>query len=351
MKIESHIKLESDRMNWCVHPSFFWVKNAYKVACNELSLLSANERRSVVVVASFPPIGPLLVGKKLADVWSTPLCIDYRDVWFGLGVTQVSRISPLNVLYLFNAYLRHCIEKSACAAVVVSEGQKTMHEAQSDLAATTIPNGVDFALLSGSRYQRSSKIFPITIRYFGRIFPPNRTPKPLLEALAAIPNKERKFHVEFYGTSPDQLLPLIHQWGCAHVCSIHPLLSHEKCLELQRSADMLLHLDWRDENSRGVISGKVYEYLVSGRPILLIGGSTQSDLAKLIWSAHAGYVLGDVPESIREFLRVLVHVPHEYLKPRSISNLVLQYDRKRLAGVYLRMLDQLAEQGSLSEVL
>jgi len=348
MKIESMIKKTSDTFHYLIHPSLFWVKPAYKVVCAELDSLSEDERRYSAIVASFPSIGPLIVGAKLAKKYDLPLCLDYRDLWIGTGKTVPSRVSPLRLLQPFNNYCRNRIENRASAAVVVSEEQKKVHEQQSQLKVAVIPNGFDFSKKVENQHKTTKCVFPIIIRYLGLIYPPNRTPQPLFEALSNIHNAPRKMHVEFYGTHPDQLLPLIQKSSCEAACSIYQSVPHRTSLELQQSADLLLLLDWSDENIKGVLTGKVFEYLASGRPILLIGAPEQSELAKLVRATDAGYVFGSDPKPIEEFMQKLIQSPQEYLKPRPISKIALQYDRKLLAKKYLRLIDGLMKHKLLS---
>lgn len=56
------------------------------------------------------------------------------------------------------------------------------------------------------------------------------------------------------------------------------LLSRAEAISLQANADVLLLLSWNTEEQQGVLTGKLYEYLASGRPI-------------------CAWVQGDVPDS------------------------------------------------------
>jgi len=347
MKIESIIKRGSDTFHYLIHPSVFWTKAAYKAACEELNSLPENERQSTAVVASFPPLGPLIVGYKLATKYDLPLCLDYRDLWIGLGKTAPAHASPVRLLQLINVYCRKRIERKASIAVVISEGQREMHTEQSELKTAVIPNGFDFSKKkrNGTRKKKDTSL--IIIRHLGLIYPPNRTPQPLLNALRGIHDASHKLHVEFYGTQPDLLLPMICESGCEAICSIYPQVPHTTSLELQQNADLLLLLDWSDENVKGVTAAKVFEYLASERPILLVGATEKSELKQLIQSSNAGYVFGTDPELIRKFLQDMIRRPQKYLHPRPISTIALQYDRKLLAEKYLQLIYRLIEEKNL----
>jgi hypothetical protein len=51
-------------------------------------------------------------------------------------------------------------------------------------------------------------------------------------------------------------------------CGVEP---RERILELQSESQMLLLLDWNDEGEKGIYTGKVFEHLAAGRPILTLG--------------------------------------------------------------------------------
>ena len=68
----------------------------------------------------------------------------------------------------------------------------------------------------------------------------------------------------------------------------------------QQSADVLLLLLWSDPREAGVYTGKLFEYIGSGRPILVVGGA-QGVAADLIRSRALGVVASE-PNAIAKVL-------------------------------------------------
>jgi glycosyltransferase involved in cell wall biosynthesis len=321
-----------------IDTSLTWTRPAIRAARAAMLDKSPLELSRVVVVASFPPLAPLLVGARIAREFGVPLCIDYRDIWVESGIYK-----PVGLFKHINRFLRRRIEGVACKAVVVSNGQGVQCKAQSDLPVTVIQNGFDFARFPMDEpplYVFSDA--PIVIRYTGNIFPPSYSPELLFRALALLGPLKKRFRVEFYGTQPELVVPMIASFGVGDVCKGYQRVAHNEAICLQRQSGMLLLLDWTDPGIQGCLTGKVFEYIASGRPILLTGAWDGSELASLLRDADAGYVLGSAPEEIAAFLEKVARNPEAFLYPRPVSVAARQFDRITLAEKYLEMLKGLA---------
>jgi glycosyltransferase involved in cell wall biosynthesis len=126
----------------------------------------------------------------------------------------------------------------------------------------TIANGCDFDDFAGLEYQAGER-FRITHAgsFFGR-----RDPRPFLQALH---DSELDAVARFVGDfrAADQ------QWaaslGLGDRLQLLGYRSRSDALRLQRDSEVLLLLvPEADGRGRGVLSGKVFEYLAAGRPIL-----------------------------------------------------------------------------------
>ena len=69
-------------------------------------------------------------------------------------------------------------------------------------------------------------------------------------------------------------------------------------------ANALILLDWYDPR-HGVLTGKVFEYLLSPAPIWVVGGALDSPASRLVREAGRGAGLGRVSERIQEAIRLL----------------------------------------------
>jgi hypothetical protein len=64
-------------------------------------------------------------------------------------------------------------------------------------------------------------------------------------------------------------------------------VSHQEALEHQRKSQVLLLIEIDSPETKSIIPGKVFEYLVSERPIVAIGPK-DSDFAEIITSTNTG---------------------------------------------------------------
>ncbi|MGI6455392.1 MAG: hypothetical protein ACOX5R_07165 [bacterium] len=108
--------------------------------------------------------------------------------------------------------------------------------------------------------------------------------------------------VHFYGHYLIGLEDLIKRYSLNENVYVHDNKPFEEILKVQQNADVLLFLDWCDPNYPGILTGKLFEYIASGRPILCIGKAKDTCAGKLIEELGVGVSCGDDVEMIEEFL-------------------------------------------------
>jgi glycosyltransferase involved in cell wall biosynthesis len=126
----------------------------------------------------------------------------------------------------------------------------------------TIPNGCDFDDFAGLDY-RPAQRFRITHTgsFFGK-----RSPRQFLSALAG---SGLDVVARFVGDFRTADREWAEQLGLGDRLELHPFTSRRHALELQRDSEaLLLLIPDAGGRGRGVLSGKVFEYLAAERPIL-----------------------------------------------------------------------------------
>jgi glycosyltransferase involved in cell wall biosynthesis len=163
----------------------------------------------------------------------------------------------------------------------------------------TIENGCDFDDFAGLEHHVSPR-FRITHAgsFFGR-----RDPRPFLAALAdSGVDAVARFLGDFRAADQEWAETL----GLGDRLELHPFAPRRQALELQRDSEaLLLLIPEAGGRGKGVLSGKVFEYLAAERPILA-SVPTDGAAAALIRNTGAGVVAPpDDPEAIAEALRSL----------------------------------------------
>ena len=177
------------------------------------------------------------------------------------------------------------VARSADATVAIAEYIADEVRAFSPAGpVAVIPNGCDFDDFAGLEYHRTER-FRIT--YTGSFFA-QRDPRPFLEAVA---KSDPEVVARFVG----RLRPADHEWaeglGLGVRLELLPYVPRRRALELQRDSDALLLLVAEaGGRGRGAPSGKIFDYLAAGRPILA-AVPPEGAAADLIRETNAGLVV------------------------------------------------------------
>lgn len=138
---------------------------------------------------------------------------------------------------------------------------------------SVIPNGYDrddFAGLIPS--SRSGKRFVMT--YSGLLYG-RRHPRTFFKALQQLIREGRisaeEIEVRLIGHyKSDVLSSDIRKFGLEKTVIIYPYMEHRKCVEQLAGSDVLLLIEGTGPGAEAFYTGKVFEYMAAGRPVLAI---------------------------------------------------------------------------------
>jgi len=213
----------------------------------------------------------------------------------------------------FDAWLERRYVERADRIVVVSDGMKERLVAryastvrQPDLAdrIDVVSNGYDpedlvrpeeagTAAPGATRLSRDGRLHLV---YTGYLYGANSDASPLFRAIAALVARSDlpvdAVRLHYAGKNFDVLHAQAAACGQAALLVDHGFLPRAGALALQRDADLLLLLSWNYRDEQGVMTGKIYEYFLSKRPILALvrGDVPGSAVARLVRDARAGFV-------------------------------------------------------------
>jgi len=145
-------------------------------------------------------------------------------------------------------------------------------------------------------------------------------------AKAEDPAVATKLEVVFAGSATADELRLLTAPDLDGVVRFVGWLERPRVLALQRAADALLVVT-EGGGRRSVASGKLFEYLAAGQPILVLGDETEA--ARLVARAGAGFAApASEPRSVAAALRRLLGHP---FRPAS-ADAIREYSYPVLAG-------------------
>jgi len=261
------------------------------------------QNRFDFVISTSPPEVVHFIGHALTRSAGVPWVADYRDLWF-----PEMRVNQFRCSAWLTGLLKRSRLLQAAAVSTVSEGLAQRLGAFLDREVIVcyngfLPNGnADPPALSpwkdGKRH----------VAYTGRLYPKKRDPRRffagLARALREKPELASTICVDLYGYDDPWIREAISDEGLERCVEVHGLVAHRDSLAAQRHADMLLFIDWMDERAEGILTGKLFEYLESGRPILCVGNRRDSEAARVIAKANAGVVVSTEHEIADQLLRL-----------------------------------------------
>lgn len=222
-----------------------------------------------LIFTTSPPHSAHLAGLVLKRRTGLPWTADFRDDWMGDYVDLL----PTSVQRRVNRALARRVVNGADRVVAVSQPIKDRmicHSKKKDDNFTVIPNGYDRADFGGFRSARTDRL---TITYCGtvsRILDPGPFLESVAEAIRMNPKLNEKLRVRFVGADCGMnLRKTAGRLGLDEVVECVGYVSHEESIGWLMNSDMLLLLI-PNTFGAGMVTGKVFEYLASGKPILAV---------------------------------------------------------------------------------
>lgn len=302
-------------------PKVFWVKSSVKFLDKFLK-----SNKIDVVISTGPPHSMHLIAKKLKQKNNIKWIADFRDPWTDLYYNN--EFKQLSFAKNKNKKLETSVLKNADCVLTVS---KTLQKEFKKVAnrVEVITNGFDDEVLTKNLIKLDNKF---TISYIG-LLPKQSNPKLFFKVLQKLCLENADFKndlkINFIGDISDEVKTEIETNNLSENTSFIGYVSHQKAIEYQKKAQVLLLLIPNVEKSEGILTGKLFEYLTAKRPILAMGSET-GDLSEILKNTNAGIVIGfDNEEKLTSEISTFYQKYKEgNLKVNSIN--IEQYHRKEL---------------------
>ena len=186
--------------------------------------------------------------------------------------------------------------------------------------------------------------------YTGTVYPGYRDVLPLMEAMSKLkaghPGIAAKLRLQVAGPLRDHWQRLAQKYDVQDMTQLYGVLPRVDALRMQRDADGLVIIAWRDSGA-GVLTSKLFEYLVARAPILVIGAGPDDPIAHVVQKAGRGVAprtprtpRNDIDE-IAEVLKTLIENPQS-LSTEPDAGYIRQFSRKAQATRLLTMMHKLA---------
>lgn len=299
---------------------YLWVKPSVRFLKKYI-----REHQIDTIVTSGPPHSLHLIGLQLKKELNITWLADFRDPWTTIGYHKALKLS--RYAEKEHKKLEHEVLNSADTIIVTSKTTKAEFEAITSKPIEVITNGYDVENVAKQVLDEK-----FTLAHIGS-FLSDRNPKLLWEVLRELVNEKEGFKSHFQlkliGKTSQEILDSIAQYNLHEFVNNLGYVSHKEALEHQRKSQVLLLIEINSPETKSIIPGKVFEYLVSERPIVAIGPK-DSDFAEIIASTNTGvFFTYDEKDKLKQ---TILHYFELYLEKKlNVFPVGLQqYSRKKL---------------------
>lgn len=307
---------------------FLWVKPSVKYLKKYIE-----ENQIDTIVTSGPPHSLHLIGLQLKKELNVKWFADFRDPWTTIGYHKALKLSS-------SAEKKHkALEKevltTADTIIVTSKTTKTEFQAITSQPIEVITNGYDVEKVTKQPLDEK-----FTLAHIGS-FLSERNPRILWKALKELikenPDFKKDFKLKLIGAVSQEVLDTISEFRLNDFVLNLGYISHQEAVEHQRKSQVLLLIEINSNDTKSIIPGKLFEYMVSERPILAIGPEG-SDFAEIITSTNTGvFFLYDELEPLKTLLLKYYNLYREQnLKVHAVG--LQQYSRKSLTEQLVKII-------------
>lgn len=338
---EKNKSWKSDLSLW-VRGNFFipdarcgWVKPSVRFLKEYL-----NEHPVDAIISTGPPHSMHLIALKLKEALGLPWIADFRDPW-----TEIDYYNDLH-LTAWADRKHHRLEqevltKADKVVTVAPDGARRLGRL-GNRNVRTIYNGFDRDDDAQTPVNLSEQF---TITYLG-VLSKIQNPSNLWQALAELIKEDSGFDknlkINMIGQIDSAVVSSINENGLTQHVAYSPYMPHDQVSAVHRSSTLLLLLLMPDSEPRakGLLTGKLFEYMASGRPILCIGPE-DGDAARILRETGAGQTISfEDKEKIKEALKNLYQRYLENTLEGNTNPKVENYSRQVMTQQYAALLNQ-----------
>ena len=295
-----------------------WNRYAIKKACE---LIESEEIRHIITTS--PPHSTQLIGLKIKKKYPGIKWIaDLRDPW--TDIYYYKQFYPTIISKAIDLNYEKNVLKKADKIITVGASLKTQFASKVkgiEKKTEVITNGYDESDFKGITPIAPSRF---TITYVGTlsdIYPIEG----LIPALKSMQTTGKDFILRFVGTVSEKTRKMLESEIPERYLEFLPYVIHSEAIKYMIGSSLLILIIPLHQSNKSIITGKLFEYLATGKPILCIGPSS-GDAAQIIKSVNGGKTFNYFDsDAIYDFLVRTIKEP-----PIPVGNEKLRYSREEL---------------------
>lgn len=256
-----------------------WVKPSVKF----LSKYIESETIETLITTG-PPHSLHLIGLQLKHTQNIKWLADFRDPWTTIGYHKSLKLTKSSAKQ--HKFLEKQVLNSADQIIVTSHVTKLEFEELTIKPIEVITNGYDDEAVVDFKMDEK-----FTLAHIGSLLS-KRNPENLWEVLAELINENtgfsRDFQLNLVGAVSENVKDSLKKFGLSDYVNEIGYVSHKESVVFQKKSQLLLLVEIDSEDTQCIIPGKLFEYMVSNRPIIALGPKG-SDVEKIIKETNTGH--------------------------------------------------------------
>lgn len=311
-------------------PRVFWVKKSVKFITKYLQ-----ENPVDIIVTNGPPHSMHLIGLGLKKKLGVKWVADFRDPW-----TNIDFYHSLNLTKRSDRKHRALEKEVVESADIVTVIGKSMQEEYLEYSdnVRVVTNGYDQSI--GKKNGTRDKKF--SIAHIG-LMNADRNPKTLWKVLKSIGEQNADFlqdlEIKLIGKVSEEVINSINKNNLGSNLNLISYVPYNEVHSLQQAAQILLLVVNNTPNAKGILTGKIFEYLMARRPILAIAPE-DGDLAEVINQTESGKVFGFLEvEKLRAYI-LACYAQYQQGQLEINSHGIEQYSRRNLTKKMVTLFEE-----------
>ena len=250
----------------------FFIPDA-RIGWNKFALEKARELIHLhsidTVITSSPPHSTQLIGLQLKKEFNLKWLADLRDPWTEIYYNKLLFRTKW-ARKIDYRYEQACLQNADALIVVSEDIKRRFGETRETILEKThvIPNGFDEEDFSHERIKNDAGVKYISyVGNLGLQYPVDG----FLDAFAEIIKKENNWKLHFVGNCHKGIKTIVDKLNLTDSVEFVPYVNHSEAIDYMQKASVLLLIIPEIKNNKGILTGKLFEYLATGNPILNIG--------------------------------------------------------------------------------
>lgn len=309
----------------------FWIRPAVRYLLNYLQQHPVD-----AIVSTGPPHSMHIIALKIKEKTGIPWLADFRDPW-----TEIDFYDQLLLTKMADKrhrFLEKKVLESSDRLVVIGPHMKARFEQVANTNPIVIHNGYDEEDFINTQPKNNSWFSIVHVGAMNKDRNHDVFWKAIRDIIDSRHLTQSQFKIRLIGKVDYTVTASVREHGLENYTEFIPYLPHNEVVNELVSASLLYLPINNTPNAKAIQTGKIFEYIASGRPILGVG-PVDGDAAAILRECSAGTM---APFSDEETIRTVVtgHLDNYFAGKERHSKPCRQFSRRNLTEQMAKILDQ-----------